>query len=161
MSASKSFKLIGISMLVVVWLAACGKQGVSETAENKSPAANPAGYLQHLVSTNAVVLGTKEGETTPSYQISFSNGYMESGAPGDDHPISSGQIFNGGSANATCIGFNYESLGSNAHDFLCVTIRDFKPSGVDLKKGDLFIQEQQEKSMFGNGFSSVFHAQVK
>ncbi len=151
MKISEKFKMIGITMLIIVGLVASGKQA----------AATPDEFLHHLVSTNAIVLGTKDGETKPSYQVSFSNGYMQSGAPGDDHPLSSGQVISGGSPNATCVGFDYKTLGTQAQDFLCVTVRDFTTSGVALRKGDLFIQESVEKSFFGSGFSNVYRAQVK
>lgn len=160
MKVPKNFKLISISMLLIVGLAACGKQ-----ASTTDRMTNPDEFLQHLVSTNATVLGTRDGETSPSYLITFSNGYMMSGRPGEK-PVSSGQVFKGGSPNATCVGFNYRIVAAS-QDFLCVAVRDsgeydsVAVKSVAVKKGDLYITHQVEAGSFGRGFTEIYRAQVQ
>lgn len=156
-----------MAMLIVVGLTACDKEKASvmervvaqQQTEEAERVANPDKFLQHLVSTNAAVLGTKESENTPSLQISFSNGYMETGAPGK-MPLWYGQSFSAGSPHSTCIGFDHQFFAL-VHEYVCVTIRDFQALGNDFKRGDLYIEQTFEDSSLGRGATQYYRAHVK
>lgn len=157
MNVSDNFKLIGISMLVIVGLAACGKQATADRMNN------PDEFLQHLVSTNAVVLGTVEGEASPSIEISFSNGHMGRDFMPGGGMMKSGPALPGTTPYATCVGFTGTSFRGAKNDLnLCVTVRDFEYRGVVLKRGDLYIADEYGRNKYGDNPSGiVYHARVK
>ena len=165
MKVSANFKFIGISMLFIVGLAACNKEetvmGSNSNTNNSTAVENPEGFLNHLVSTQAVVLGAEDGKTEPSIQISFSNGHMVSGAPGKDFAFS-GPVLRGSTPYLTCVYFSMDFMGAGSSEELCLTVRDFKIQGIALKKGDLYIvNEFEANAKRGDpGQTVVYRAQV-
>jgi hypothetical protein len=157
MNVTENFRLIGISMLIMAGLVSCGK---TEPAWNETErAANPDKFLEHLVSTNATVIG-KDTSGNAENQISFSNGNMEYGWVGEN-PIIIAPILHsvGYGRTGSCVYINAPIIPNKNYDSeidLCLADRNFDYMGTSYKAGDLYIILASRR-----GYPRIWTAHVK